>query len=71
MVFLHVPWASFEKAITKNVASVASALTILLFIGALSGAWMVSGVVPMLISYGIQLIHPDIFLASACVICAL
>ena len=37
MVFLHVPWASFEKAITKNVASVASALTILLFIGALSG----------------------------------
>lgn len=71
MVFLHVPWASFEKAITKNVASVASALTILLFIGALCGAWMVSGVVPMLISYGIQLIHPDIFLASACVICAL
>ena len=71
MVFLHVPWASFEKAITKNVASVASALTILLFIGALSGAWMVSGVVPTLISYGIQLIHPDIFLASACVICAL
>ena len=71
MVFLHVPWASFEKAITKNVASVASALTILLFIGALSGALMVSGVVPMLISYGIQLIHPDIFLASACVICAL
>lgn len=71
MVFLHVPWASFEKAITKNVASVASALTILLFIGSLSGAWMVSGVVPTLISYGIQLIHPDIFLASACVICAL
>lgn len=71
MVFLHVPWASFEKAITKNVASVASALTILLFIGALSGTWMVSGIVPTLISYGIQLIHPDIFLASACVICAL
>ena len=37
MVHLHVPWASFEKAITKNVASVASALIILLLIGALSG----------------------------------
>ena len=71
MVFLHVPWNSFEKAITKNVASVASALIILLFIGALSGAWMVSGVVPALIYYGLQIIHPDIFLASACVICAL
>ncbi len=71
MVFLHVPWSSFEKAITKNVASVASALIILLFIGALSGAWMVSGVVPALIYYGMQIIHPDVFLASACVICAL
>lgn len=48
MAYLNVPWASFEKAITKNVASVSSALIILLLIGALSGAWMVSGVVPPL-----------------------
>ena len=71
MAYLHVPWASFEKAITKNVASVASALTILLLIGALGGAWMVSGVVPTLIYYGMQIIRPEVFLASACVICAL
>lgn len=70
MAYLHVPWASFEKAITKNVASVSSALVILLLIGALSGAWMLSGVVPTLIYYGVQIIHPDIFLASTCVICA-
>lgn len=71
MAYLHVPWASFEKAITKNVASVASALVILLLIGALSGAWMVSGVVPTLIYYGMHVIHPGIFLLSSCVICAL
>lgn len=71
MGWLNVPWASFEKAITKNVASVSSALVILLLIGALSGAWMVSGVVPTLIYYGLKIIHPDIFLASSCVICAL
>lgn len=71
MGYLNVPWASFEKAITKNVASVASALVILLLIGALSGAWMVSGVVPTLIYYGMHVIHPDVFLASTCVICAL
>lgn len=65
---LNVPWASFEKAITKNVASVSSALIILLLIGALSGAWMVSGVVPTLVYYGVQAIHPDIFLASSCLI---
>ena len=64
MGYLNVPWASFEKAITKNVASVSSALVILLLIGALGGTWMVSGVVPTLIYYGVQTIHPDIFLAS-------
>lgn len=71
MGYLNVPWASFEKAITKNVASVSSALIILLLIGALGGIWMVSGVVPALVYYGVQIIHPDIFLASTCAICAL
>ncbi len=71
MAFLNVPWASFEKAIVKNVSSVASALVILLLIGALGGAWMVSGVVPTLIYYGLHVIHPGVFLASSCAICAL
>ncbi len=71
MGYLNVPWQSFEKAITKNVSSVSSALIILLLIGALGGMWMVSGVVPALIYYGVQVIHPDVFLASTCAICAL
>lgn len=71
MGWLNVPWASFEKAIVKNVSSVASALVILLLIGALGGAWMVSGVVPSLIYYGLHIIHPGVFLASSCLICAL
>ncbi len=71
MGYLNVPWQSFEKAITKNVSSVSSALIILLLIGALGGMWMVSGVVPTLIYYGVQIIHPDVFLASTCAICAL
>ena len=49
MAYLNVPWSSFEKAITKNVSSVSSALIILLLIGALGGTWMISGVVPTLI----------------------
>lgn len=68
---LGVPWADFERMITKNVASVTSAIIILLLIGALSGTWMVSGVVPSLIYYGVKIIHPDIFLASTCIISAL
>lgn len=71
MAFYHIPWKDFELAITNNIAGVATALLILLIIGALSGIWMVSGVVPTLIYYGMQIIHPDFFLASTCLICAL
>ncbi len=63
------PWKDFELAVTNNIAGVEStALIILLIIGALSGAWMVSGVVPTLIYYGIQVIHPHFFLVSTCII---
>ena len=64
------PWKDFELAITNNISGVSTALIILLIIGALSGAWMVSGVVPTLIYYGIQVIHPNFFLVSTCIICA-
>ena len=64
-------WKEFEDAITKNIAGISTALLILLLIGALSGAWMVCGVVPTLIYYGIQIIDPNFFLVSTCVICAI
>lgn len=71
MTFYRVPWKDYELAITNNIAGVATAIIILLIIGALSGAWMISGIVPTLIYYGMQIIHPDFFLASTCIICAL
>ena len=64
-------WKHFEKAITHNISGVATSLIILLIIGALSGAWMISGVVPTLIYYGIQIIHPSFFLVSTCLICCI
>ena len=65
-----VRWHEFESQIAKNISHVSSALIILLFIGALGGAWMVSGVVPMMIYYGLDIIHPSVFLASTCAISA-
>lgn len=59
VAFYRIPWRDYEIAITNNVAGVTSAIIILLIIGALSGAWMISGVVPTLIYYGMQIIHPD------------
>jgi NhaC family Na+:H+ antiporter len=71
MFHCRVPWKVIEKAIAGNITNVAAALLILLLIGALSGSWMVSGVVPTLIYYGMQLIHPSVYLASTCLICAI
>ncbi|MDD6863437.1 MAG: Na+/H+ antiporter NhaC family protein [Prevotella sp.] len=65
-----VRWHVFENQISKSISQVSSAMIILLFIGALGGAWMVSGVVPMLIYYGLDIIHPSVFLVSTCVISA-
>lgn len=66
----RVTWTSIEKAIIGNIAGVGVGLIILLIIGALSGSWMVSGVVPTLICYGMEILHPSFFLASTCIICA-
>ncbi|MGM9735030.1 MAG: Na+/H+ antiporter NhaC family protein [Candidatus Cryptobacteroides sp.] len=71
MIFYRIPWKDFEAAIVDNISSVGSAIIILLLIGAVAGSWMVSGVVPTMIYYGMKVIYPSIFLLATCVICAL
>lgn len=71
MVFTRTKWKEIEQAICNNILGVSVALIILLLIGALAGSWMISGVVPTLIYYGMQILHPSFFLASCCVICAI
>jgi NhaC family Na+:H+ antiporter len=70
MTCCGVRWKNIERAIVRNITNVSPALLILLLVGALSGSWMVSGVIPTLIYYGMRVIHPDFFLASTCAICA-
>ena len=71
MVFYRKPWKAFEAQIEKTVGGVAVMILILLAVGMLAGAWMISGVVPTLIYYGVQMLSPQFFLVCACVICAL
>ena len=71
MLFYKVPWGEFEESVVNNIKSVATAIVILLLIGAVAGSWMISGVVPSLIYYGMKIIAPSIFLFATCVICAL
>jgi len=71
MVFYRVPWKAFDQQIAKTLGGVAVTILILLAVGMLSGSWMVSGIVPTLIYYGVQLLSPQFFLVCACIICAL
>ncbi len=70
MILYKIPWKVFEESILDNITSVGTSIVILLLIGAVSGSWMVSGVVPTMIYYGMKVIVPEIFLFASCVISA-
>ena len=71
MALYRTPWKVLEDAILDNITSVGTSIVILLLIGAVAGSWMISGVVPTMIYYGMKVIFPDIFLFASCVISAL
>ena len=71
MIFYKIPWKEFEEGIVDNIRAVGSAILILLLIGAVAGSWMVSGVVPTMIYYGMKVIFPSVFLLATSAICAL
>jgi NhaC family Na+:H+ antiporter len=57
--------------IAENVRSTTGALLILLMVGALAGTWLISGIIPTMIYYGLQILNPTIFLAACVIICAI
>lgn len=63
-------WTRLENAIIGNIHASGSAIIILLLIGSISGSWMLSGVVPTMICYGLEMLHPNLFLFATCAICA-
>ncbi|NQY62750.1 MAG: Na+/H+ antiporter NhaC [Alteromonadaceae bacterium] len=62
-------WASMEKAIVHGISISLGAILILLSVGALIGTWLLSGTVPTMIYYGLQILNPSWFYAATCVIC--
>jgi NhaC family Na+:H+ antiporter len=63
-------WKSIIFGIVQSIGSTVPAMIILLLIGALAGTWLISGVVPAMIYYGLQILHPSIFLVATCIICS-
>lgn len=71
MVVYKTKWSVFEKNIMSTVGDTSVSILILLLIGMMSSTWMVSGVVPTMIYYGIQFMSPLFFLPCACIISSL
>jgi len=69
--YCGIDWKTIEQRIAKNLLDIAPAILILLFIGALAGSWMMSGIIPTFIYYGLHLMHSNFFLVSTCLICCI
>ncbi len=66
-----ISYKQMLQQVAENLKSVTGAILILLFVGALAGTWLVSGIIPAMIYYGLQILNPTFFLAACIIICAL
>jgi NhaC family Na+:H+ antiporter len=62
-------WEDMLKGITNSISSALPSILILLLIGSLAGTWLISGITPAMISYGLEIMNPKIFLFATCLIC--
>lgn len=69
--FNKVSYKQMLAEVAENVKSTTGALLILLMVGALAGTWLISGIIPAMIYYGLQILNPTIFLAACVIICAI
>jgi NhaC family Na+:H+ antiporter len=65
------PWRTIEKGVVHGISLAMGAILILLVVGALIGSWILAGIVPTMIYYGLQILAPAIFFPSACLLCSL
>ncbi|MEQ8882355.1 MAG: Na+/H+ antiporter NhaC [Cyclobacteriaceae bacterium] len=70
-VRLGYTWSEIQDGMVKSINTAMPSILILFVIGALSGSWMISGIVPAMIYYGLDLLNPGIFLFAACLVCAI
>ena len=69
--FNKVSYEQMLEEVAENIKSTSGAILILLMVGALAGTWLISGIIPSMIYYGLQILNPTIFLAACVVICAI
>ncbi|WP_417447501.1 Na+/H+ antiporter NhaC [Idiomarina abyssalis] len=62
-------WQQIEEGITEGISVALGAMLIILAVGSLIGTWLLSGTVPTLIYFGLELLNPSLFYAASCIIC--
>jgi len=67
---LKIAYKDIEKGILESIELAMQANLILFVVGVLIGLWILSGIVPTMIYYGIKMINPTVFLPVACLVCA-
>jgi NhaC family Na+:H+ antiporter len=65
---LGVGWAVIQEMMLENIRAATPAILILLMVGALVGSWLLGGIVPTMIYYGLQIFNPAIFIFSCCLL---
>lgn len=68
---LGLSWVTLQEGMVRSISSAMPSILILFLIGSLAGTWMLSGIVPAMIYYGLQFLSPAIFLVAACVVCGI
>jgi len=68
-IYLGFPFKQLLLGAVNSITASMSAILILLLIGALAGTWMISGIVPAMIYYGLQVLNPTIFLVATVIVC--
>ena len=69
--FNKVNYRQMIDEVAENLKTTTGALLILLMVGALAGTWLVSGIIPTMIYYGLQILNPTFFLVACVLICAI
>ena len=68
---LGYSWNNMSHKIVATIGSAMPSILILLLIGSLAGTWLISGVIPAMIYYGLDIISPKLFLFTAVVVSAI
>lgn len=66
-----INWETLFNGVLKSIQTAMPSMLILLMIGSLSGTWLIGGIIPAMVYYGLKILDPYVFLVASCIISAL